>query len=189
MGGEGSGVSQPFVDPKGQNVTFQGTSLKSSNSETENPPSSDPTTPSIINSSNVRFTYRPGTEDDDDIEEDEDNYIPSPKPNIPKGHVNDKKSKFERQNNAKNAKDAKELAKQNRNARKRSNLPGPSNKKNEKPKKEEDENPKKDDANTVTEEEKPKTENKDTNEESAIMRLLTKMDKRMENIESDIKTI
>merc|ERR1711954_172136 len=53
--------------------------------------SSNPTTPSIINSSNIRFTYRPGTEDDDDIEEDEDNYIPSPKPNIPKGHVNDKK--------------------------------------------------------------------------------------------------
>merc|ERR1711954_154373 len=58
-----------------------------------------------------------------------------------------------------------------------------------KQKKEEDEIPKKDDANIVAEEEKPKAENKDTNEESAIMRLLTKMDKRMENIESDIKTI
>merc|ERR1711954_364945 len=104
------------MGPKGHNVIFKGTSIKSSNGESESPPSSDPATPSIINSSNVRFTYRPGTEDDDDIEEDEDNYIPSPKPNNPKGHVNNKKSKFERQNYSKNAKDAKDLSKQNRNA-------------------------------------------------------------------------
>merc|ERR1711954_520580 len=58
-----------------------------------------------------------------------------------------------------------------------------------KQKKEEDEIPKKEDAHIVTEEEKPKVETKEANEESAIMRLLTKMDKRMENIESDIKTI
>merc|ERR1711954_199717 len=89
-------------------------------------------------------------------------HIPSPKPNIPKGHVNDKKSKFEKQAPAKNARDAKELAKQNRNYRKNSKLPGPSNKKNEKNKKDEEQNPAKEDENSVNENENEKVEPKKT---------------------------
>ena len=41
----------------------------------------------------------------------------------------------------------------------------------------------------VIEEVKEKVEPKEVNEESAIMKLLIKMDRRMENIESDIKSI
>merc|ERR1711954_590801 len=146
-----------------------------------------PETPSLINCRNVSFKFIPGDEAEDEEESEgegtDKEYIPSPKPNIPKGHVNDKKSKFEKQTPAKNARDAKELAKQNRNYRKNSKLSGPTNKKN---KREEEQNPIKDEE-METENLQQKNDQKD--EESAIMRLLTKMDRRMENMESDIKLI
>merc|ERR1711954_262938 len=100
---------------------------------------------SLINCRNISFKFIPGDEAEDEDESEGEGtdkvYIPSPKPDIPKGHVNDKKSKFEKQTPAKNARDAKELAKQNRNYRKNSKLPGPTNKKNERNKKEEEQNP------------------------------------------------
>merc|ERR1711954_251209 len=150
----------PFVDPKGHDVTLSGSSNSIESQSTE------PTTPSLINCKNVSFKFIPGNEEEEEEESEgecmDKEYIPSPKPNIPKGNVNDKKSKFERQTTAKNARDAKELAKQNRNNRKNSKLPGPSNKKNEKNKKEEELNPAKEDENTVNENENEKVEPKKT---------------------------
>merc|ERR1712081_148651 len=214
----GSGVSQPFVDPKGHDVTLSGTSISIESQ-------SKPETPRLINCRNVSFKFIPGDEEEDEEESEgegtDKEYIPSPKPNIPKGHVNDKKSKFEKQTPAKNARDAKELAKQNRNYRKNSKLPGPTSKQNERNKKEEEQNPVKDEemeTENLQQKKDPKTENlqqkkdpkenenlqqkKDQkenenlqqkndkkDEDSAIMRLLTKMDRRMENMESDIKLI
>merc|ERR1711954_13072 len=122
---------------KGPDVTLSGSSQFNE--------SQRPETPSLINCRNISFKFIPGDEAEDEDESEGEGtdkvYIPSPKPDIPKGHVNDKKSKFEKQTPAKNAGDAKELAKQNRNYRKNSKLPGPTNKKN---KKEEEQNPNKD---------------------------------------------
>ena len=90
MGGEGSGISQSDLDPKGQVTLSQDDkNLKSSEENTRN---HEPSTPSLMNCSNVRFTYRPAEEKDEDImdETEEDPYIPSPKPDAPKGNVNDK---------------------------------------------------------------------------------------------------
>merc|ERR1711954_434386 len=119
---------------KGPDVTLSGSSQFNE--------SQRPETPSLINCRNISFKFIPGDEAEDEDESEGEGtdkvYIPSPKPDIPKGHVNDKKSKFEKQTPAKNARDAKELAKQNRNYRKNSKLPGPTNKKN---KKEEEQNP------------------------------------------------
>merc|ERR1712081_151859 len=152
----GSGVSQPFVDPKGHDVTLSGTSISIESQ-------SKPETPRLINCRNVSFKFIPGDEEDDEEESEgegtDKDYIPSPKPDIPKGHVDDKKSKFEKQTPAKNARDAKELAKQTRNYRKNSKLPGPTNKKN---KKEEEQNPNKDEemeTENLQQKKDPKTEN------------------------------
>merc|ERR1711954_611906 len=197
---------------KGPDVTLSGSSQSNDSQRAK--------TPSLINCRNISFKFIPGDEAEDEDESEgkgtDREYIPSPKPNIPKGHVNDKKSKFEKP--SKNARDAKELAKQTRNYRKNSKLPGPTNKKN---KKEEEQNPNKDEemeTENLQQKKDLKTENlqqkkdpkEDENlqqkkdqkenenlqqkngqkdEESAIMRLLTKMDRRMENMESDIKLI
>ena len=77
MGGEGSGVSQPFVDPKGQDVTLNGTSTTSTSKETENLSMKNPkieaenheaTTPSLINCKNISFKYIPGNDDEEEEE-------------------------------------------------------------------------------------------------------------------------
>ena len=139
LGGDGGGVSQTIFDPKrpedSQNLSQE--------------PNQNPPTPSILNCSNVRFTYCPSQEiEEDDVEDEDDPQVsaaPSPKPEIPKGTVERKKFSYERQSSNLKAKDVKEASKCSRqNQRNKSNIPTPPNKT-----KKEDENikPKKDDEN------------------------------------------
>ena len=100
LGGDGGGVCQAILDPKRPRESPTEDAHNLSKETHQNPP-----TPSILNCSNVRFTYRPSQdmeEDDDQVEEDPKPVTaPSPKPEVPKGNVERKKFSYERQTNQK----------------------------------------------------------------------------------------
>ena len=99
MGDQGSGVNQVEVDPKGLNVPLvfhdegNQNSLEDSSNLLEGSSHEEilAQTTSLLNCSNVQFTFRQKKEKEEKMEEEEVPLPPSPKPIVPKGTINEKR--------------------------------------------------------------------------------------------------